>query len=128
MGLKGQTPILNSSWPEEINSDESYWTIQDDENGVKYLHLLLTKWKTKEGWWKHVAKGEPEIDTSKINPESSKLSDLDPEMRGQVSKMMFDMRQKQKGEPSSDELLKQDKLKEFMKAHPEMDFSKAKFM
>ena len=31
---------------------------------------------------------------------------------------MFDMKQKQQGLPSSDELQKQDKLKEFMKTHP----------
>lgn len=42
-------------------------------------------------WWDSLVKGEKKIDTQKINPEPSKLSDLDGEMKSTVGKMMFDM-------------------------------------
>lgn len=125
IALKGKEPILQGEFCEKIKTEDTLWTIETVD-GKKILQLTIDKFD-KMKWWDCPIKGEPKINTKKIDPENSKLSDLDGETRQTVEKMMFDQQQKMKGLPTSDEQEKKNKLKAFMDAHPEMDFSKAKF-
>lgn len=121
VGLKGQDPILDGELCKEIKVGDSTWNLEDQE----VVHIYLDK-LNKQQWWENVLTHHPKLDTTKIVPENSKLSDLDGETRGMVEKMMFDNQQKQLGKPTSDELKKMETLKKFQQAHPELDFSKAK--
>lgn len=86
VGIKGQDPIIDNKLPARVLVDESVWAL-DEEGEFKVLSVELLKENQSE-WWNRIADGEPVINTSKVEPENSKLSDLDGEMRSTVEKMM----------------------------------------
>ncbi|KAG6636309.1 hypothetical protein CIPAW_11G102400 [Carya illinoinensis] len=122
IGLKGQPPIIDGELYKPVKADDCFWSLEDQ----KSISVLMSK-RDQIDWWKSLLKSGPEIDTQKVEPEPSKLSELDSESRSAIEKMMFDQRQKQMGRPSSDEIQKQELLKQFMAQNPNMNFSGTKF-
>lgn len=113
VSMKGVDALIDGDLHGNIVVDDSTW-ILDQEYGksTKSLTIILQK---EEGmnWWSRVIIGDPEIDTKLIQPENSKLSDLDGETQKTVSEMMFNQRQKLKGLPTSKELKQRDILEKF---------------
>ena len=112
IGLKSQAPTLlvNAPLTKTIICDDSFWTVEDGSR----LAINLQKLNQME-WWDSVCEGDPKINLKKIEPENSKLDELDGETRQTVEKMMFDQRQKAAGLPTSDEQKKHAMFEKFKK-------------
>ena len=145
VGLKGQPPILSGALCREIKVDDSTWTLDDQREVAIHLEKI-----DQMKWWDSVVQGAPKIDTTKINPDNSKLSDLDGETRAMVEKMMVRrravaaltsaVRQQPKADGQADERRCEEArgaregahvdafalIGQFKSAHPEMDFSGVK--
>ena len=65
-------------------------------NAFVFLWLCALQENQME-WWKHVAVGEPDLNTRKVQPENSKLGDLDADTRTTVEKMMVRRRRRRRG-------------------------------
>lgn len=98
---KKDEPLVDGKWYKKINSGESIWSIERDGD-KSILNVTIEKFEG-QCWWKSLIQGDIEIDTQKVEPENSKLSDLDGDTRSTVEKMMFDQAQKAKGLPTSEE-------------------------
>lgn len=84
IGLKSESDLrVDGEMFNKIKVDDSFWTIEDGNRICVYLQK-----ENQMEWWKTVIKGDPEIDTQKVQPENSKLSDLDGDTRQTVEKMM----------------------------------------
>jgi len=120
-GIKGEALMIEGKMHSKIKPDDTMWTLVDN----KVVQITMEKFDNMK-WWNCFMDGDVSINTKKIVPENSKLSDLDGETRQTVEKMMYDQRQKALGKPTSEQEKQHDLLDKFKMAHPEMDFSKAK--
>lgn len=92
VGIKGNEKILDGELCREIKLEDSTWTLGKRIYVASSLHLtIITEDQesvvihlekvNQQQWWENVLTHHPKIDTRKIQPENSKLSDLDGETR-----------------------------------------------
>ncbi|TIA87822.1 hypothetical protein E3P99_02958 [Wallemia hederae] len=118
VAIKNGEVIVDGTLFNDIKEEDSTWSVSD---GILSIHFEKV---SQAAWWPCVVEGAPKIDTKRIVPDNSKLSDLDGETRAMVEKMMFDNRQKEMGQPTSDQLKQQEMLSKIQSANPDMDLSK----
>lgn len=123
LSLRDGETLVSGTLYAEVRGDDSIWQFDREDSCV----IIELEKKEKQNWWESIIEGHPKIDISSVQPDNSRLDDLDGETRGMVEKMMYDQRQKAAGLPTSDEQEKMKIFEKFKNQHPEMDFSNAKF-
>lgn len=94
VGLKGKDKILDGELCHEIKLEDSTWTVGEclerefisalsdvltvEDQEAVHIHLEKVN---QQQWWANIITHHPKIDVRKIQPENSKLSDLDGETR-----------------------------------------------
>ncbi|CDU20614.1 hypothetical protein YYC_01408 [Plasmodium yoelii 17X] len=95
---------LEGMFYEEVNKQECVWNIEDKKKIIIFLE------KKKENWWSYVIKGDPEIDTTKIESKKN-LTDFDEKTQGEIRKMLYKQKMMNEGLKSPEELKEQALLK-----------------
>ncbi|KAL9657392.1 hypothetical protein ABK040_014380 [Willaertia magna] len=109
------TPLIDGELNKEIDEDESYWQIEDKKE------LLIHLQKTVGTWWECVIEGHPRVNTMLIDPPQASLSELGPEMRQTVEKMLFE--QAMKNGTMSEDQIRDYNIRKLKQMHPNIDFS-----
>jgi hypothetical protein len=71
---------------EDVKPDTLTWVIEDD-SAARVVAVYVGKLR-EMAWWPCALRGHPEVDTAAIQPENSRLDDLDGGTREMVQKMM----------------------------------------
>lgn len=91
----GGRVLIDGELHRPVKPGDSLWYLEGSR-----LVIELEKANNME-WWSRVIVGDPEIDPTKCEPETSHLSDLDGETRQLVEKMMLQQRARLQAERSS---------------------------
>lgn len=93
VGIKGKDKIVDGELCKEVKVEDSTWTLGKRIYVALSLHVITIITEDQESirihlekvnqqqWWENVLTHHPKIDTRKIQPENSKLSDLDGDTR-----------------------------------------------
>ncbi|KAI9920904.1 hypothetical protein PsorP6_001560 [Peronosclerospora sorghi] len=84
VGLRVGETFVDGRLNKKVKVDDRFL----DTRSWQSLWRLPAKYNQME-WWKTTVQGDAEIDTQKVQPENSKLADLDSDTRLAVGMMIF---------------------------------------